>query len=48
MDPLRLDLARLRRDAGDRPTERAVRTFLDGKTPASDMATGWPMARLGG
>jgi cyclic pyranopterin phosphate synthase len=48
MDPLRLDLARLRRDAGDRPAERAVRAFLDGKTPASDMATGWPMARLGG
>ena len=48
MDPQRLDLARLRRDAGDRDAQRAVRAFLDGKRPASTMATGWPMARLGG
>ena len=48
MDPLRLDLARVRRDAGDRAAERAVHAFLDAKRPASPMSSGWPMARLGG
>lgn len=48
MDPLWLDLPRLRREAGDRGAERAVRAFLDGKRPASAMASASPMARLGG
>ncbi len=48
MDTARLDLPRLRREAGDSGAERAVRAFLDGKRPASAMASPSPMARLGG
>ena len=48
MDPLRLDLPRMRRENGDRHAERVVRSYLDDKRPASEMATRWSMARLGG